>query len=90
MTDVEFGNPKSLEEAIQRHPNVCAFVLEPILGEAGVWVPKEGYLKEVRLRLGPWSGQSNNHDFVCDRVKSIRLFVGLRRCDGSAPRTKSS
>ena len=26
-------------------PNVCAFMVEPIQGEAGVVVPDEGYLK---------------------------------------------
>lgn len=29
-------------------PNVCAFMVEPIQGEAGVVVPKEGYLRGVR------------------------------------------
>jgi len=29
-------------------PNVCAYMVEPIQGEAGVMVPQEGYLKAVR------------------------------------------
>lgn len=36
-----------LQKALQ-DPNVCAFMVEPIQGEAGVVVPKDGYLKEVR------------------------------------------
>ncbi|UYV81965.1 OAT [Cordylochernes scorpioides] len=31
-----------------KDPNVAAFMVEPIQGEAGVVVPKEGYLKGVR------------------------------------------
>ena len=29
-------------------PNTCAFMVEPIQGEAGVVVPHEGYLQGVR------------------------------------------
>ena len=29
-------------------PNVCGFMFEPIQGEAGVVVPRDGYLKSVR------------------------------------------
>lgn len=36
-----------LQAALQ-DPNVCAFMVEPIQGEAGVVVPAEGYLKGVR------------------------------------------
>lgn len=43
---VSFGDPKALEEAIA--PNTCAFLVEPIQGEAGIIVPPQGYLKEIR------------------------------------------
>ncbi len=35
-------------EAAAADPEVCAFLVEPIQGEAGVFVPDEGYLKGVR------------------------------------------
>ena len=38
----------ALAEALA-DPNVCAFMCEPIQGEAGVVVPDDGYLKEVRM-----------------------------------------
>jgi ornithine--oxo-acid transaminase len=43
---VDFGDAKALEEAIT--PNTVAFLAEPIQGEAGVIIPPEGYLREVR------------------------------------------
>ena len=43
---VEYNNAEALEKALQ-DPNVAAFMLEPIQGEAGVKVPDEGYLTKV-------------------------------------------
>jgi ornithine--oxo-acid transaminase len=43
---IPFGDVKALEQAI--NPNTVAFLLEPIQGEAGVIIPPEGYLREVR------------------------------------------
>ncbi|VDI66154.1 ornithine aminotransferase, mitochondrial-like isoform X1 [Mytilus galloprovincialis] len=44
---VPYDDLGSLEREFQ-DPNVCAFMVEPIQGEAGVVVPSEGYLKGVR------------------------------------------
>jgi len=43
---IDFGDAKALEKAIT--PNTVAFLVEPIQGEAGVIIPPDGYLKEVR------------------------------------------
>jgi ornithine--oxo-acid transaminase len=40
---VPYDDLAALEEAV-RDPHVCAFLVEPIQGEAGVVVPSEGYL----------------------------------------------
>jgi len=42
---VPFGDAKALEAAIT--PNTCAFLVEPIQGEAGIIVPPAGWLKDV-------------------------------------------
>lgn len=40
---IEYNDTEALEKALQ-NPNVCGFWVEPIQGEAGVFVPDEGYL----------------------------------------------
>lgn len=43
---IPYDDPEALENAISE--NTCAFLFEPIQGEAGVNVPSDGYLKRVR------------------------------------------
>jgi len=43
---IPYDDVAALEEALQ-DPNVCALWLEPIQGEAGVYVPADGYLKKA-------------------------------------------
>ncbi|HSV70223.1 MAG TPA: ornithine--oxo-acid transaminase [Methylibium sp.] len=43
---VPFGDAAALEVAIT--PDTCAFLVEPIQGEAGIVVPPAGYLRAVR------------------------------------------
>jgi ornithine--oxo-acid transaminase len=42
---VPFGSADALERAIT--PETCAFIVEPIQGEAGIILPPKGWLKEV-------------------------------------------
>jgi ornithine--oxo-acid transaminase len=43
---IPFGDARALEQAIT--PHTVAFLVEPIQGEAGIILPPEGYLCEVR------------------------------------------
>jgi ornithine--oxo-acid transaminase len=43
---IPFDDPDALKSAIDK--NTIAFLVEPIQGEAGVYVPEEGYLKTCR------------------------------------------
>lgn len=60
---IPFGDAKALEKAIT--PNTCAFLVEPIQGEAGIIVPPKGYLKEVRRIC-----TENNVLLIVDEVQS--------------------
>jgi ornithine--oxo-acid transaminase len=42
---VPFGDARALREAIT--PNTCAFLCEPIQGEAGIVIPPDGFLHEA-------------------------------------------
>jgi ornithine--oxo-acid transaminase len=46
FTSVSYGDAAALEAAIT--PRTCAFIVEPVQGEAGIVVPPAGYLKAVR------------------------------------------
>lgn len=45
--EVPFGDIRALEQALDQH-RCAAVIMEPVQGEAGVIVPPEGYLKQVR------------------------------------------
>ena len=42
---IPFGDAQALESAIT--PNTCAFLVEPIQGEAGIIIPPAGFLKQA-------------------------------------------
>jgi len=43
-----YNNLYALKEALENDPNICAFLVEPIQGEAGVIVPDQGYLMAAK------------------------------------------
>lgn len=45
---IPYNDLSSLELMLKSDPNICAFMVEPIQGEAGIIVPSPGYLKGVR------------------------------------------
>jgi ornithine--oxo-acid transaminase len=61
---VEYNNVGSLETAI-KDTSICAFLIEPIQGEAGVIVPDEGYLKQCYDLC-----KANNVLFIADEIQS--------------------
>ena len=60
---IPFGDAKALQSAIT--PNTCAFLVEPIQGEAGILIPPAGYLKEA----GEIS-RRNNVLLITDEIQS--------------------
>ena len=45
---IEYNNINALKEKLKSNSNIVAYMMEPILGEAGVIIPTNGYLKQVR------------------------------------------
>ena len=61
---IPYNDLESLEIEL-KDPNVAAFMVEPIQGEAGVVVPDEGYLKGVRALCSKY-----NVLFIADEVQT--------------------
>jgi ornithine--oxo-acid transaminase len=61
---IPYNDPDALDKALQ-DPNVAAFLVEPIQGEAGVRVPDDGYLTEVARIC-----RSNDVLLICDEVQT--------------------
>jgi ornithine--oxo-acid transaminase len=78
---IPYNNIPALEKALQ-DPNVCAFLVEPIQGEAGVMVPDEGYLKKAYNLC-----KSKNVLFIADEVQTGLCRTGkLLACDHESVR----
>ncbi len=45
---IPYGDVDALRKVLENEPDVVGFLVEPVQGEAGVIVPPEGYLREVR------------------------------------------
>jgi ornithine--oxo-acid transaminase len=72
---VPFGDAAALEAAIT--PETCAFLVEPIQGEAGIVVPPPGYLRAVREIC-----TRHNVLLVCDEIQTGLGRTGaLLACD---------
>ena len=73
---IPYNDLNALENEL-KDPNVCAFMVEPIQGEAGVIVPDEGYLKGVRELCNKY-----NVLFIADEVQTGIARTGkLLACD---------
>ncbi|CAM3596507.1 ornithine--oxo-acid transaminase [Zobellia roscoffensis] len=62
---IEYNNLKALAEALEQNNNVAGFLVEPIQGEAGVYVPSEGYLREAKALC-----EKHNVLFIADEVQT--------------------
>ncbi|PQJ74444.1 ornithine--oxo-acid transaminase [Polaribacter gangjinensis] len=62
---IEYDNLQALKKALQSNPNIAAFLVEPIQGEAGVYVPSEGYLAAAKRLC-----EQHNVLFIADEVQT--------------------
>ncbi|MBT3303589.1 MAG: ornithine--oxo-acid transaminase [Bacteroidetes bacterium] len=73
---IPYNDLSALEEAL-KDPNVAGFLFEPIQGEAGVFVPDEGYLKGAYDLC-----KKNNVLLIADEVQTGIARTGkLLACD---------
>ncbi|MDF4223000.1 MULTISPECIES: ornithine--oxo-acid transaminase [Maribacter] len=62
---IEYDNLSALEEVLKSNSNVAGFLVEPIQGEAGVYVPSEGYLSGAKALC-----EKYNVLFIADEVQT--------------------
>jgi len=71
-------NLKELENVLNKYSKtICAFIVEPIQGEAGIIIPDEGYLKGVRALC-----DKHNVLWIADEIQTGLGRTGTRiACD---------
>ena len=62
---IPYDDIDALEETLQNNENLAAFLVEPIQGEAGVYVPSPGYLKQAKELC-----EKHNVLFIADEVQT--------------------
>jgi ornithine--oxo-acid transaminase len=73
---IPYNDTEALEKALE-DPNVAGFLVEPIQGEAGVYVPDEGYLSKAYELC-----KEKNVLFIADEVQTGLARTGkLLACD---------
>lgn len=62
---IPYDDIHALEKALEGNANVAGFLVEPIQGEAGVYVPTQGYLKRAKELC-----EQHNVLFIADEVQT--------------------
>lgn len=76
LIKIPYNNAEALEQVLQQQgTNIAAFMLEPIQGEAGVFVPDDGYLKKCYDLC-----KKHNVLFVADEVQTGIARTGKMLC----------
>lgn len=81
---IRYNHPEDLEAALEKYGDeVAAFLVEPIQGEAGIFVPDDGYLKKVSEIC-----KKHNVLLICDEIQTGLCRTGKMLCyewDGIKP-----
>ena len=62
---IPYDDIEALENVLKSTPNIAGFLVEPIQGEAGVYVPAEGYLAKAKALC-----EQYNALFIADEVQT--------------------
>jgi len=75
--NIPFNNVEALEKVLNENQNIAGFLVEPIQGEAGAFVPDDGYLKKCYDLC-----HQHNVLFIADEVQTgIGRTGKLLACD---------
>ena len=78
---IAYDDIEALESVLKSTKNIAGFLVEPIQGEAGVYVPSEGYLAKAKALC-----EAHNVLFIADEVqtgiaRTGRLLATCGNCD---------
>lgn len=62
---IPYNDVNALKEVLENNKNIAGFLVEPIQGEAGVYVPNEGFLSEANKLC-----KAHNVLFIADEVQT--------------------
>ncbi len=62
---IPYNDVEALEEVLKNNSNIAGFLVEPIQGEAGVYVPSEGFLTRAKELC-----EKHNVLFIADEVQT--------------------
>lgn len=62
---IPYNDPEAFEEALKNNDNIAGFLVEPIQGEAGVYVPAQGFLSRAKELC-----EQHNVLFIADEVQT--------------------
>jgi ornithine--oxo-acid transaminase len=89
---VPYNDLEALESILSNNSNIVGFLVEPIQGEAGVFVPDEKYLYQAKKLC-----QKNNVLFIADEIQtgigrtgSLLAVCGNCTCENNCERQKST
>lgn len=63
--NINYNALQALEEVLSSNSNISGFLVEPIQGEAGVYVPDEGYLRKAKTLC-----EKYNVLFIADEIQT--------------------
>lgn len=89
---IPYNDTEALAKALKENDNVAGFLVEPIQGEAGVYVPDEGYLSKAKELCA-----ANGTLFIADEVQtgiartgSLLAVCGDCNCTNSCQKDPTS
>jgi len=81
FVQIPYDDTAALEKVLQQHKNVAGFLVEPIQGEAGVYVPSDDYLAKAKALC-----EAHNVLFIADEIqtgiaRSGKLLASCGNCN---------